>query len=1162
MIAACALVMGALVGIVMPIGDAGIATAQATVQDGAMPDPAPSDTQSEDPTEIADGGDEQPEIDAARPEGTPDPGATEEPQTNIAPPSKAPIPQPLAANPPLSCLAGTVYSVASSGQMQQLVVKDKNVAVSIAGPPPALAANMSRDFNGLGVDSSGTTAYIYNRANTAGWFQPSNSNTVFRFNAATGAWANTGARIDIGQQNANGLVGGAVAPDGTYWAGGFNSSGRSFHLWAMEGNKMVPRGAVLLPALVSGTGSSQGVNGDFAFDTQGNLYIVRGVEKTASVFRLNASLFVGTSGTDEIGGAEAVYSGVSPFERVNGIAYDSDGKLFVASQNAMGYLDRDAAGNSKPSDPLKLPGNSLSTTDLASCSFPPTVSLQKILPDGRALPSDQFRLELKAGTTSLGTKTTTGSAKGLQPDALGPIPLGTGSELTLSEAPANAGTKLENYSVSWECSLGDEVRWSGKTSQGKFTLPPDAAGKAILCTFTNKLMKVTKTADPASGTPVNENGVVNYTLTFDNRDGATAVKVDYRDYVADVLDDATFYNPGTQQRSNTPFVTHKNGVTSEWVAAKQWLNVGGTVAAGAVGTLSFPVKVLPNSAQAGDREASETPQGFFLRNKLARGSSETPPATCEPGLCVEHPINAWSVEKASKPTSGARLHKGGNVHYSVTATKANAETTLNGLVLEDDLTHVFKSAGWAPDAAVPGGAKGRGVYLFDSEGFTLALDGRRNTGDKNKLQAVQAVSEPTQRNIAAQGAPADMRWVVTSGAPINLPKEAVRAEMWFAVVVAESPVGIPDASIWKGQGNAPASGWHFANYATGIATKQQGSQLGVFAPNECVTGVDVPNTSAAPNAAQPVDVSFPQSCRTQHEVSENYFTIRKDAAGAGVQHLADDAAWDPDPTGLWNMVGHEFEIRDTDRATGKATSYPSAKLCRTDYAPDAGWDGTWATPAAAADASRWAFGAEGAAIQQKIVERNNAFPEAKPLPMCGTLYEIASGNQQGRWRSENLSAGDYWLVETKAPNAQSAENATSKAPRPVAGVQRLAQPVPFKIWPEADGPSGEGPEMQGRGQLDVGNGSGGYLDRCNPGQQDPETGEFLPGGTVAERPTACVNPTGYLMLVKDPAPVPLPLTGGLGPWALWGGGGLALLIASVGIVWWRKRRPDVPRHAA
>lgn len=1102
-------------------------------------------------------------------------GAAERQVTGLG---ATPVPSPWAANQwnfgsfavapsPIECRPGYVYSVQENGQLQRAIVDGDRATITNVGSPAG--GFFGGRFNGLGIGSTGTDIYAFDR---------NNGHAVHRFDTGSESWASTGATVAVDAATYS-LIAGAVAPNGEYWVGGFSAAtknwwgglnedgGTYFQLWSMErgSNQMKPRGKVDLRGLTVGT--SSGVNGDLAFDTLGNLYIVRGLNSTLQVMRLDANRLSGGRDYAGIAGAERVAEFSNPtFVNTNGIAYDSSGKLYVGTNTSLAFLSQNAAGNWQTSGALRVPLG-FATTDLATCSYPPTVKLQKELPDGRAFAGDQFELELKVGQgSSLGKKTTTGTALGTQPDSVGPVPVGIGTTVSLSEVAAPGSTaNLANYTATWECSV-DGTRIPGGTgtgTSGQFQVPASAAGKQVLCTIRNTLMKVTKEANPKSGTATTGDQVVTYTLRFDNSTGAAAANVNYRDFLADVLDDATFYDPNTGKRSTTPVVTSSHpSLTSSWGAKGAWLDAGGSVPARQVGTLTFPVKVLPNAQDSAGRQNLTGTEGFFLRNKLARGASETPPSSCEAGLCTEHLINAWSLEKTSKPASGARLHRGGNVHYSVTATKSNAGTTLNGLVLQDDLTHVFKSAGWAPGAAVPGGAKARGVYLFDRAGFTLGLDGRQNTGDKSKLLAVQSVPEPTQRNVAAPGAPADMRWIVTSGAPLNLPKEAVRAEMWFAVVAAESPVGIPDPSVWDGQGNAPVSGWQFANYATGIATKQPGAPVGDFAPNECVTGIDVPNTSAAPTAAKPIDLSFPAACRTQHEVSQNYFTIRKDAGGAGVQHLADDEAWDPDPTGLWNMVGHEFEIRDTDRATGKATAYPSAKLCRTDYSPEVGWDGTWAGPAAAADASRWAFGAKGLAIQKKILERNNAFPDAKPLPMCGTISEIADGNQAGRWRSENLEAGDYWLVETRAPNAQSAENATSRAPRPVAGVQRLAQPVPFKIWPEAEGPTSGESSMRGRGQLDVGNGSGGYLDRCNAGQRDPATGKFLTGGTVAERPTACVNPTGYLMLVKDPAPAPLPLTGGTGPWLLWGGGGIALLIASAGIIWWRMRRPVVSRHAA
>ncbi len=1167
----------------MPLGDTAVASAQAATLDQAMPESSVTeDAQlTEEPGETAAPETgleetapeaEQPEAETEQPKPSPKPEAPSAPRPQSAP-------RALAAQNALSCVAGNVYSVSSNGALQHISVSGDVGNVRNVG---TRAQNVS-SFNGLGIGDEGRAVYAYERTS-------SRSNTVYRFDTSSQTWGvATKREFSASDANVSSLVAGAVDSDGRYWVGGFNSS-RNFQLWAMNdaGTAMEQRGQADLSS--RGWSSADG-NGDMAFDTLGNLYIVRGKStgNALDVFRVNPGDLIKGTGVNRIRVAANENTNNSPFNGVNGVAYDASGKLFLGGSwssnwtttNSIGYMPLPLATNATPKS-LRLTGVSLSTTDLASCGYPPTVKLQKNLPDGRVAPTDQFKLELKSvdvaqgnRETTLGTINTAGSDVGVQEQVLGPIPVAAGGSISITESVIG-NTGPGNYASRWQCAVGDTViaEGTGRSNDTPILIPTTTQGKEVLCTFTNTVAQAKKTAVPASGTAVDRDdargGIVRYTLSFDNLTGPTATDILYSDYLSDVLDDAVFVDSKGNE-SKVPVVQTTGGIVYDaakhWNADKKILRVEGKAAKNSTASLSFSVRVLPNDTDSDARQASSnsttSPQGYFLRNKLARGTADTPPAECKPGFCTEHPINAWTVTKDSLPADGARLHKGGNVHYKVTAKKANAGTVLNGLVLQDDLTHVFKSAGWAPGAMVPGGANGKGVYLFNEDNRTIGLDGKPNTENPGQLRSVQDVAAPELRNFAAPGAPEDMRWIVTSGAPINMPKEAERAEMWFAVVAAESPAGIPNPSIWVGQGKAPASGWVFANYATGMAAKQPGSNGG-FAPNECATGTTVPDTSAAPNSAQPIDTKFPSTCRTQHEVSQNYFTIRKDAGGAGVQDLADDASWDPDPTGLWNMVGHEFEIRDTDAKTGKATSYPSVKLCRTDYDPYSAtkpWTGKWVSAANATDTTRFAFGADGAEIQQNIIRWNNEHPALEDqLPVCGTIYPISSGAQKGRWRSENLEAGDYWLMETKAPNAQAAVDATTKSPRPVPGVQRLAQPVPFKIWPEADGPVIGESSMQGRGQLDVGNGSGGYLDRCNPGQQ--EEGEFLPGGTVAERPTACVNPTGYLMLVKDPAPTPLPLTGGVGPWMLWGSGAVVLLLASAGIIWWRVRRPVAPRHGA
>ena len=1175
-----ALVLSALVGIVMPLGDTAIASAQAVERTQATPDagaaesareataePAPEAPDAEAP--------ENPEGEALKPAPETDVPA---PKTEVpAPEDEVPAPeaeQPAKPTPPakpksaraavapnaLSCLPGDVYSISGAGQLQKVVVNGTNGTVEAVGQSAGTG-----EFNGLGIGDRGAAIYAYNRTNTANAWQTNNANTVYKFDPARGGWSATQAKVSLTSSDVTSLVGGAVGPDGSYWVGGFNAAsdrwtangGQYFQLWKMKpgSNTIEPAGKIDLRGLVSGQTTQVGVNGDFAFDTVGNVYLVRGVGTQLQVFRLDKAKLDSGRAYQAISGAELVASGNAPFSNTNGIAYDSSGKLFIGAGTQLAYLQQEASGRWGSLN-VTLPRNSgFSTTDLATCSFPPTVKIQKDLPDGRAFANDQFKLQLKSGNTVLGEATTKGNSSGIQDEKVGPVPVAIGASMSFTEVAGNSSTDLKNYVTSWECLLDGKVLWGDKSLGTSFTMPAEAAGKEILCTIKNSLMDVSKTAigadgkDLPSGTPVDENGVVGYKLTFDNRAGANPAAVNYRDYLADVLDDGTFYNPSTGQRVATPVIALSGpGLTHTWSPADKWLTIGGTVPAKQMLTLTVHVKVKDNTDATAERQGATSQQGFFLRNKLARGTEPQPPTDCAPGLCVENPINAWTVTKSSLPASGARLHKGGNAHYKITATKLTGTTTLNDLVLTDDVTHVFKTAGWAPDAAVPSGAKKHGVYLFNAEGRTVGLNGQPNTANADTYAPVQDVAAPKQ---------VSGRWLVTSGPALKVPAQAVSAEMWFAVQAAESPAGTPDPAIWQGAGNTPTTGWTFVNYATGMA---KGSQGTVFAPNACVTGENVPNTALDPKSTTPADTQFPAQCQVRHELSQNYFTIRKDAAGAGLARYADDLIpgtaekWDPDSTGLWNMVGHKFEVRND--VAGKPSAYPAVELCRTDYAAD-GWAGAWVSGTRAADAGAWDFGQNSKTLQ-KLIDWNTMNPDNQK-PLCGTIYPISEGGQAGRWRSENLSAGNFWLVETQAPNQQ--RSTDGKHVRDIAGVQRLSQPMQFSIWPEADGPS-DGQSMQGRGQLDVGNGSGGYLDRCNPGQQDPKTGEFLPGGTVAERPTACVNPTGYLMLVKDPVPVPLPLTGGIGPWLLWGGGGLALLVASVGIVWWRVRWPASPRHAA
>lgn len=219
-------------------------------------------------------------------------------------------------------------------------------------------------------------------------------------------------------------------------------------------------------------------------------------------------------------------------------------------------------------------------------------------------------------------------------------------------------------------------------------------------------------------------------------------------------------------------------------------------------------------------------------------------------------------------------------------------------------------------------------------------------------------------------------------------------------------------------------------------------------------------------------------CETTHQVAQSSFTIRKDGIGT----LEDGTRGH-----LEDLIGHEFEVRVDD--SGSMGSAQPANKCET---------------------------------------------EGSDPDTCWTFAPTPSGDLAGRWRADRLPAGTYWLLETRAPNAQRVSATESRA---VTGVQLLAEPIKFRVASAAE--SGENfpvpgipAKNVGEGQVDVFAVSGSHLaDRCEMSTGKPQT-------------TVCVNPTGDLMVVKDPGMLALPFTGAVAPWLLGflGLGGLALLI--------------------
>ncbi|MGO3023238.1 MAG: SpaA isopeptide-forming pilin-related protein [Brevibacterium sp.] len=260
---------------------------------------------------------------------------------------------------------------------------------------------------------------------------------------------------------------------GIYHFGGFNSGGTAFSLYSYDpsNNRISFKGTVNTSADSGGV-----ANGDIAFDTDGNLFIIRGSGSTTTVFSVTAANLANASG----GAIPAAKSaGFITNPNVNGVAFDAAGKAYLGTGDTITSYDMPNWSNKQ-----SFASGTLSSTDLASCSSPATITLQKDVQGGRAKADDQFGLSLKQGGTELGTATTTGSATGIQEEIVGPLPAKRGAVISFSETAEN-GAVLGDYASSFACRVDDKPMSgvSGKGSSGTVTIPN--TGEAVVCTITN-----------------------------------------------------------------------------------------------------------------------------------------------------------------------------------------------------------------------------------------------------------------------------------------------------------------------------------------------------------------------------------------------------------------------------------------------------------------------------------------------------------------------------------------------------------------------------------------------------------------------------------------------------------------------------------------------------
>lgn len=389
----------------------------------------------------------------------------------------------------LTCEPGYVYGISATGQLQQVT----NGSVTNIGRSAAGVAS----FNGLGIGDFGQTVYAYERQNNA------RTAKMYSFDPGTERWSDTGDSYNTA--NSPGfyqgtLVAGAVnLSNGKYYFGGFQASGSGqvFKIWEYDPEQSSQNRFSYKGQIQTSRFSNPTANGDMAFNAAGDLFVVRGSGSTTTVFSVTAENF------EAANGGSITTSGSNNFttmSNVNGVAFDSSGRAYLGSESQIRSYAMPGWNNRQD-----VVTSGYSGTDLASCSSPATITIEKEVIGGRVNADDQFTLTLNQGSEQLARATTTGSDLGIQEDRIGPLPTGRNVTLNFAETGAN-GTNLANYATAYQCTVtyisGVEIELDQEHgTSGSVVIPAD--GDSVNCVIRNSplvaTVNVTKQVTDAQG---------------------------------------------------------------------------------------------------------------------------------------------------------------------------------------------------------------------------------------------------------------------------------------------------------------------------------------------------------------------------------------------------------------------------------------------------------------------------------------------------------------------------------------------------------------------------------------------------------------------------------------------------------------------------------------
>lgn len=561
--------------------------------------------------------------------------------------------------PILQCQSGYVYSMQSDGTVVQVA---PGGGTSTFGGNGWSGLNIN-SANGLGISAGGATMYGYNR--TGGNSQ--NVGAILQYTQSTNSWiAIPNSSYSTGISSS--LVTGAVdLATGNYLYGGYNysSSAGQYQFVLFQFNTTT---SVNSTVGYFNTGiTNGGTNGDMAFDSAGNLFIVASGSST-SIFTVTASALsaaLASPGSSTVIAKTGGNQGSVNISNVNGIAFDADGTVYLGNGSTLQHYN--------PTTWAQIGGNVTSSlgnsTDLASCNSPASLTIQKNLPNGRAATADQFTLTATYQNTTLGTVTTDGPATGVQTKVL-TVPAVTNLTYNFSEAMASGSSSaLSAYTTTWACTGATA---SGSGTSGSVTIPAGSGsqGAQVVCTFTNTPKSATVNLNKTwlGGTSGDTAGL---TISGPGVTGATG---------------ATSIATGANPQADTAHTATASAAYGSTVTVSETLSNPQYTAAFVCTQGTTPVATTPASATSATFTMPSTGNvncvvtNTPLRNKvtltktwLGSTSGDTAALTIT-GPQVVNPVGKTSTANGSNPQKDTANAATANAGYGSTVTIAEALT--------------------------------------------------------------------------------------------------------------------------------------------------------------------------------------------------------------------------------------------------------------------------------------------------------------------------------------------------------------------------------------------------------------------------------------------------------------------------------------------------------